>query len=201
VPRHPNAAVNNQQTVSDQDDTLSFRHNEKFTKEARGELPKEPFYLSEDGVYVPPRNERRSRISTFLAGFSVSKFPYRYPRLHALFLELRSFRHRIQLVWQQGGARLMQTGPVYQPQSHQTYLELNRQTQLRTQGIQHLFSGCPWLSGEDGHLFLMGWNMGWESRDGLDNAEKRADTQFPLRLQEKARQSYAAPSSSAIDQT
>lgn len=145
------------------------------TKAAYGELPTEPFYLSKNGVYVPPRNGRYLRIASLLAGFSISRLPYRFPRLHGLFLELCSFRHRIQLVWRRGGTCFLETGPVYQQTSLQSHPVLNRQTQLRTQGIQRLLSEYPWLSGEDCNLFLMGWNKGWKSCETLGTANSSGD--------------------------
>lgn len=189
MPRHPDAAVNDQQAVKHQDDSLCSRHAGNLTKGVCGELPKEAFYLSEDGAYVPPRNGRYLRIANLLAGCSVSRLPYRLPRLYGLFLELRSFLHRIRLVWRRGGTCFLETGPVYQQTFLPSPLALNRQTQLRTHGIQRLLSDCPWLSGEDCYLFLMGWNVGWESCDGLDTAKSSADTGDSFTLQtENARQ-------------
>jgi hypothetical protein len=99
-----------------------------------------------------------------------------------------------------GGTRLLETGQVYQQKDHRSCLVLNKQTQLRIRGIRHLLSAYPWWSGEDCYLFPMGWNTGWESCEGLGMAESSEDKQDPS-VPPKARQSYAAPSSSAIDRT
>jgi hypothetical protein len=126
-------------------------------------------------VGAQPRSERNRQTASLFERLSASKFPFRHPILHGLLFELRSFRHRIQLLWQRGGTRLLETGSVYQQTGPPSCLVLNRQTQLRTQGIQRLLSECPWLSGEDCYLFLMGWNRGWESCEGLDTAKSSGD--------------------------
>jgi hypothetical protein len=53
-------------------------------------------------------NGQSPAIANPSAAPSVSRFPYRYPRLHGLFLELCSFRHRIQLVCIRGIASTRQ---------------------------------------------------------------------------------------------
>jgi hypothetical protein len=107
---------------------------------------------------------------------SVSKFPYRYPRLHGLFLELCSFLHRIPQVWRQGGTRRLEIGSVYQRQDDQISFRLNMQTQARIRDMQRLLVQVPWCSGEDCRLFLLGWNAGSEWRDGSGNPNNSVDT-------------------------
>ncbi len=124
---------------------------------------------------VPLRTLPSQKNASLLERLSVSRFPFRHPVLHGLLLELRSFRHRIRLLWQLGGTRLLETGSVYQQTSHPLYLVLNRQTRLRTLGIQHLLAEQPWVSGEDCRLFLMGWNKGWESSEASDMANSSED--------------------------
>jgi hypothetical protein len=133
---------------------------------------------------VRPRSEHYQKNASPLERLSVSKFPFRRPILHGLLLELRSFRHRIQLLWQRGGTRLLETGLVYQQTLPQSYPVLNKQTQLRTQGIKRLLAEFPWLTGEDCHLFLLGWNAGLESGVCLDTAQNSADIKDSFVLQE-----------------
>ena len=174
-------------------------------KRARSELPKEPFYLSGDGSYVPPYGNALSRrIASFLDQFSASGFPGAFPRLHGLSSELYSFRHRIRLVWQRGGSRPLQMGPLYGFASRPEEMAANTRTQARIRDIERLKLECPWASCEDGHLFLLGWDAGWESSGVLDSLATSVDTKkpsFPAGQTSEARQFYAAPSSSAISQT
>jgi hypothetical protein len=107
---------------------------------------------------------------------SVSRFPYHYPRLHGLFLELCSFLHRIPLVWRQGGTRPLEIGSVYQRQDDQISFRVNMQTQARILDMQQLLASVPWCSGEDCQLFLLGWNAGSGWSDGLDNPNNSVDT-------------------------
>jgi hypothetical protein len=149
---------------------------------------------SQGGVDAQPYNERYPKNANLPEQPSASKFPVRHPILHGLFLELCSFRHRIQLLWQQGGTRSLEIGPVYQQTNSQSYPVLNKQTHLRIQGIQRLLAECPWLSGEDCRLFLLGWNRALESGAILDDtAQSNVDMQVPLcpSRQEQARQFYA----------
>jgi len=94
-----------------------------------------------NGVCGHSHTERTLRNTSLLERLSVSKFPFRHPVLHGLLLELRSFRHRIQRLWQQGGTRFLETGPVYQQKGPLSHLVLNRQTQLRTQADTTPHSG------------------------------------------------------------
>jgi len=107
-----------------------------------------------------PRSEPNLRTSNSMASLSVSKFPFRFPILHGLFLELRSFLHRSQLVWQRGGTRPLEIGSVYQRQDDQISFRVNMQTQARILDMQRLMASVPWCSGEDCQLFLLGWNAG-----------------------------------------
>ena len=55
-------------------------------------------------------SERYPKTASLLERLSASKFPFRHPILHGLLFELRSFCHRIQLLRQRGGTRLLETG-------------------------------------------------------------------------------------------
>src|SRR5260370_41612434 len=83
----------------------------------------------ESAAGVLPRTGQSQKNASLLERLSVSKFPFRHPVLHGLLLELRSFRHRIQLLWQRRGTRLLEIGLVYQQTCHPLHLVLNRQTQ------------------------------------------------------------------------
>ena len=181
-----------------------FLKQRNLTKGACLDLSKGVFYHgSQSGDCVRPCSERYPRHASFWDRLAASKFPFRHPLLHGLLLELCSFRHRIRLLWKRGGTRLLEIGSVYQEQGHPSCLVLNRQTHLRTQGIQRLLSECPWLTGEDCHLFLTGWNAALESCECSGTERSSVDRRCPLfpLSQGEARQFYAAPSSSAIDQT
>lgn len=131
-------------------------------------------------------DDGRSRISphpkkaSLLEWLSVSKFPYRHPVLYGLLFELRSFLHRIQLVRKRGGTRSLEIGLTYQQQDAQSGLVPNSQTQARTLGIQKLLSAYPWVSGEDCHLFLIGWNAAQEWRESFDIVKSSGDKQDSL---------------------
>jgi hypothetical protein len=112
-------------------------------------------------VYVPSRKLHPEKVPNLWERLSRSKFPYRLPRFYGLILELRSSFHRIRLVWQRGEVRPLQMGPVWERVSP-ALLIANKRTRARTQGIQQLLSSLPWLSPEDGYLFLLGWDAGLE---------------------------------------
>jgi hypothetical protein len=106
---------------------------------------------------------------------SASKFPFRHPVLHGSLLDFRSFLYRIRLLWKRGGTRSLRIGWVYQQRGAQQGLALNRETQARSMGMQQLLFDCPWLSSEDCHLWLIGWNAGREWRESLGTAENNDD--------------------------
>lgn len=108
---------------------------------------------------------------------SASKFPFRHPRLHGLFLELRSFLHRILLVWRQGGTRPLEMGLVYQASDDQKSFHVNTRTQARIRDTQELLKRFPWCSGEDCQIFLLGWDSGSEWRGYADTSSKNVDRQ------------------------
>jgi hypothetical protein len=133
-------------------------------RRARPETPTQGLCPSVNGAYVPPYgNALTRRIASFLDQFSASRFPYRFPRLHGFYLEFRSFRHRIALVYKQGESRRLKTYPVFQDQNDPADYVWNKQTLARMYDTQHLFEGSPWLSAEDLYLFQLGWDAGWES--------------------------------------
>jgi hypothetical protein len=107
--------------------------------------------------------EHLAKTSILWERLSTSRFPYRHTRLYALLLELRSSYHRILLVWKRGDIREIQTGLVWEKISPEC-LTLNRRTLGRKTDMQLLLSSLPWLSPEDWHLFLLGWDGGWECR-------------------------------------
>jgi hypothetical protein len=142
MPRHPDAAVNNKQAINHENDTLRLCHRENPTKEVCVDWSMGVVYgVRRNGVCGHSHTERTLRNTSLLERLSVSKFPFRHPVLHGLLLELRSFRHRIQRLWQQGGTRFLETGPVYQQKGPLSHLVLNRQTQLRTQADTTPHSG------------------------------------------------------------
>jgi hypothetical protein len=102
----------------------------------------------------------------------VSKFPYRFPLSYALLLELRSFYHRTRLLSKRGDVRQPQMGLAWET-SALGHLIPNIRTQTRIRDMQRLLSSQPWLSPEDWHLFLIGWDAGSE----YSEREDRADTQ------------------------
>jgi hypothetical protein len=99
----------------------------------------------------------------------------RHPVLHGSLLDFRSFLYRIRLLWKRGGTRSLRIGWVYQQRGAQQGLALNRETQARSMGMQQLLFDCPWLSSEDCHLWLIGWNAGREWRESLGTAENNDD--------------------------
>jgi hypothetical protein len=164
-------------------------------KKARLELPKEPGYLSKDGVYVSPYgNALTRRIATFLDQFLVSRFPYRFPKLRGLFSELRSFRHRIAPVCQRGESRPLQMGPLHRTDARSGAMVENTRKQSRIRGIERLRLEYPWAPCEDGYLFLLGWDAASESNDALGSLKTSGDNKnssFLASQTSEARQFYA----------
>jgi hypothetical protein len=112
----------------------------------------------------------QGRIANFLEGFSAAKFPFRFPRLYGLTLEIRSFRYRIQRLWKRGDILQPQMGHVWET-SALGHLIPNRRTQARIEDMQQVLSSHPWLSPEDWHVFLMGWDAGSEYGAHSDPAD------------------------------
>ena len=123
----------------------------------------------------PPHTKQNRRTSSLLERLSLSKFPTRHPVLYEAFFELRSFYHRIQLLRSRGGSRRLEMGLVFEPASH-GYLVRSRRTHARNRDTQKLLSDYPWLSLEDCHLFLLGWDAGEEWRERADNTASNDDT-------------------------
>lgn len=149
-------------------------------KTARPELPTEPFYLSENGAYVLPGSVLIRQIANFLDQFSADRLGHSFPRLHGLFSELCSFRHRIRLVWQRGGNRPLQMGWLHRVDPQSGKVVENTRTQARTRDIGRLKDECPWMSCEDAYLFLLGWDFGWDLGFDLgweSNAHNRENTE------------------------
>jgi hypothetical protein len=74
-----------------------------------GELP-----LRRSGACAHRRIKLYLKNASLLERLSVSKFPFRHPVLYGLFLELRSFAHRIRSLVKRGGTRPLEIGSVYQ---------------------------------------------------------------------------------------
>jgi hypothetical protein len=160
-------------------------------KRARPELPTEAFYLSGAGAYVHPGNALIRRIATFLDQFSADRFGYSFPRLHELFSELCSFRHRIALVWRRGGSRPLQMGPLCRIDSQSGAVVENTRTQSRIRDIERLKMEYSWVSCEDGYLFLLGWDAGWGSSGALGSLETNGDAKDSLFLESQTSEGAA----------
>jgi hypothetical protein len=117
------------------------------------------------------RKELCPKNASLLIPLSVSRFPQRHPVLYGSLLELRSFGHRIRFLVKRGGIRPAEIGPVYQQSPVPGYLVRNTRSQARIQGIQKLLSDSPWLTTDDCHLFLAGWDSAEEWRASSDTAE------------------------------
>ena len=130
---------------------------------------------SPSAIGAQPNIVRTRKTSSLLKWLSVSKFPFRHPVLYGSLLELRSFLHRIQSLRKQGDILPLEIGLAYQQSSDPKYLVRNRRTQARSQGIQKLLSGSPWLSTEDCRLFLKGWDSAEELGKGSCIEENSVD--------------------------
>jgi hypothetical protein len=161
--------------------------------------------LDLDKVGVLPSIAMNLRTASPSVEPMVSTFPYRHPLLHGSFLELCSLFHRIRSLWKRGRIREIEIGLVYQQSLSLGFLVRNERTQGRIQGIQKLLSDFPFLSGEDLHLFLLGWDAAEEWQNRMDTLESNGSTHRDPSSNPFvgciAGKSYAAPSSSAIDQT
>jgi hypothetical protein len=105
------------------------------------------------------RSERKKGMSSLLERLSVSRFPYRFPRWYALLLELRTFYHRIQLLRKRGRIAYLEMGPAWEA-SPTGGLVPNKRAQARSMDMQQLLSLYCWLSPEDCHVYLLGWDAG-----------------------------------------
>jgi hypothetical protein len=133
--------------------------------------------INRSEVCVQTRIAPNRKMSNLLERFSVSKLPFRRPVLYGLFLELRSFLHRIQALTKRGGTRPLEIGSVYQRLNAGPFPVLNKRTQARSRDIQKLLSDFPWLSSEDCHLFLTGWDSGREYSEVLGTARSSENKQ------------------------
>lgn len=132
-------------------------------------------HLHQDEACVQRHSEQYPTVSNLWERLSASKFPWRHPIVYGSLLELRSFYHRIRLLLQRGDIRYLQMGPLYE-QVSLGHLVQNIRTQSRTQDMQTLHDDLPWLSPEDCHLFLLGWDAGERYRGSADTAKSRSDT-------------------------
>lgn len=103
------------------------------------------------------RIRRPSSLSEQLS-LCFARIHWRHPKLCGLFLELRSFFHRILPIGSAVYRPHCDTGLVYREQSG--FLYLNTKTQARTDYIQTLLASRRWLSPSDLGFFLEGWNEG-----------------------------------------
>lgn len=148
-------------------------------EEARLELASGICRIPRSAICAPLHSRRSLRNASLWEKLSASKFPFRHPVLHGSLFELRSFFHRILLLWRRGGTRSIEIGSVYQQQGAQQHLVRNKRTQARSRDIQKLLSDFPWLSGEDCHLFLMGWSAGSEWRSDSDSCTAESNGETP----------------------
>ncbi len=120
------------------------------------------------------RIEQSQSTSSFASRLALTATVRRlFPRLYGLALEVRSFHDRISLVWRRGSVRSLRMGPAFEPErlGVPQYLVRNRRTQARRQDIQKLLFGSPFLSPEDCHLYLLGWDAGSEFRAHADTKD------------------------------
>jgi hypothetical protein len=110
------------------------------------------------------------RRSNLWAKLSASKFPYRFRVLYGWILECRSFYHRIRLAAKRGDVCQPQMGHRWET-SALGHLIPNRRTQARIQDMQQALSLHPWMSPEDWHIFLIGWDAGSEYSAHSDHAD------------------------------
>lgn len=73
--------------------------------------------------------------------------------------------------------------------------------QFCTRSIQSLERVRPYMTLGDAELFLQGWFQATRWYAHLDSESRKVQQESSVSLMGKARQSYAAPSNSAIDQT
>jgi len=132
----------------------------------------------QSGAGAPRRTLQCRQNASLLERLSVSKFPRHYPRLYGLLFEVRSFRHRIQLLWRRGSTRQLEMGSVF-VEASPGFLSRNKRTQARSKDIQKLLADCPYLSFEDCHLFLLGWDAGegWHMTSAPCTEESSSDKQ------------------------
>src|ERR1700687_2293545 len=72
------------------------------------------------------RTERCPKVSSLWQRLSASRFPWEFPRLYALLLEVRSSNHRIQRLWRAGSSRRVEMGPVWDRTSLGCLTEITR---------------------------------------------------------------------------
>lgn len=127
--------------------------------------------LNQNGDCGLSRNEQSSSSAKVVdQSWLSTTISWRFPRVRALLSELRSFRHRIVLLWRRGNTRPLNMGLAYQATDGGSLVP-NRRTQSRIRDTQRLLSESRFLSLEDCHLFLCGWDAGWETRDRLDKRD------------------------------
>ena len=135
---------------------------------------------------VQPHSMPNRKTSSLLEWLSASKFPFRHPVLYGLFLELRSFVHRIRSLRKPGDIRPLQISSVYQQSSESQHLRLNTETQARSEGKQKLLADSRWATTEDCRLFLAGWEAAGEWYRSLDIGESGVKNQLPSNTSQAA---------------
>jgi hypothetical protein len=82
------------------------------------------------GACAQPHRVPSQKTASLLERLSVSKFPWRYPVLYGLIFELRTFYHRIRLLWIRGHIRPLEIGLTFQEASP-GYLVRNRRNRFK----------------------------------------------------------------------
>jgi len=120
--------------------------------------------------------------------------------LRLIVLESISCWGRIRLQWRtKGGSLLFQVVKKSLPFVSYDARYIENENYACSEGIQTLLRQRPWMSLGDDELFLQGWFQALRWRDHIVNIEHR--TECLETSYSQAQQVYAAPSSSAIDQT
>ncbi len=150
-------------TIKTRTETQLFRLDEALVVRRSGAY---------DRVHTGPSPKNTSLWARSL----VSTFPLRFPLAYGLFLELRSALHHIRRVCEQGHVRPLEMGPTYQLASLGVLVR-NKRTRSRSRDMQTLLSDLPWLSPENLHLFLLGWDAGFRCHAHEGTLENRDDMQ------------------------
>jgi hypothetical protein len=188
VPGNPEAAVGNSQAVEHKDNSLAGgegAHYESIDSMLLSATQQPPSAKTVNCMALFRKSDFPDSISLgFCSGSGQScrpsnvssllnrccaQFPWRYPRLYRLGLELRSLAHRIRPLCKRGGAFLPDAGPVWDSDGH-GFLVPNKRTQARIEYIQTQQKCQPWLSPLDWDLLMRGWDAGdkWADRIGHD---------------------------------
>jgi hypothetical protein len=144
--------------------------------EAQHFLLDEVLVVRRSGVYARLHKGQYPKNTSLWVRLSGSTFPSGFPRLYGSLLELRSFYHHIRLVCRRGHTRRLEMGHTFQLTSLGCLVR-NTRTQARSTDMRTLLSDLPWLSPENLHLFLAGWDAGSGYREDADTARSSDDSQ------------------------